>query len=45
MKTIKSTGKVNKQTFFDRVRNYSQKDFELKQKIDINHIRQSNYKL
>lgn len=39
MKTVKSTGKVNKPSFFDRVRNYSQKDFELNQKIDINRIR------
>ena len=39
MKTVKSYGKVTKPSFFDRVRNYSQKDLDQKKKFDINHIR------
>lgn len=45
MKKVKSTGKVGRSSFFDRIKLDSKETTSMKENININHIRQSSYKL
>lgn len=45
MKKVKSTGKVGRCSFFDRIKLDAIEAEPMKENININHIRQSSYKL
>lgn len=45
MKKVKSTGKVGRSSFFDRIKVDPKESTSMKENININHIRQSSYKL
>lgn len=44
MKKIKSTGKVGRSSFFDRIKTDTHEQ-SMKENVNINHIKQSSYKL